>query len=69
MFLARARRYDVAMTTILRGIRHNNEKLKDPFKTDVSQSAQQRRAIAITLLEALIQPGDALDAKTVSRGL
>jgi len=65
VILARARRYDVAITTILRGIRHNNEKLKEPFKTDVSQSALQRRAIAITLLEALIQPGDALDAKTL----
>ena len=63
LVLSRAQRYDVAITTILRGIRHNNGQLKDPFKTGAIHSAQQRRAIAITLLEALVQLGATLDTR------
>jgi DNA helicase-2/ATP-dependent DNA helicase PcrA len=65
LVLARARHFDVAITTILRGIRHNKGQLKEPFKTDTTRSAQHRRAIAITLLETLVSLGPALDSMTL----
>lgn len=62
---ARQRRYDTAARTILRGIRHANGRLKPPLQSPTPRSAQQRRAIAITLLEALNGLGPALDTMTL----
>ncbi len=63
--LARERRYDSASVTILRGIRHTNGRLKDPLQSRIPRSTQQRRAIAITLLKALVGLGPALDTMTL----
>jgi DNA helicase-2/ATP-dependent DNA helicase PcrA len=63
--LARQHRYDTAVRTILRGIRHTDGRLKAPLKCATRTTALQRRAIAITLLEALIQLGPALDTMTL----
>lgn len=65
LVLARAKRFDVAATTILRGIRHNNGQLKEPFRSNTTRSAQHRRAIAITLLETLVRLGPVLDTMTL----
>jgi DNA helicase-2/ATP-dependent DNA helicase PcrA len=63
--LARAKRYGRAVETILRGIRHTNGKLKEPLQSPTPRSTQQRRAIAITLLEALVGLGAKLDSMTL----
>ncbi len=60
-----AKRYGRAVETILRGIRHTNGKLKEPFQSPTPRSTQQRRAIAITLLEALVGLGAKLDSMTL----
>jgi DNA helicase-2/ATP-dependent DNA helicase PcrA len=65
VFLARKQRYGSAVETILRGIRHTNGKLKDPLQSPTPRSTQQRRAIAITLLEALIGLGPAFDSMSL----
>ena len=62
---ARQHRYDTAVRTILRGIRHANGRLKPPLQSPTPRSTQQRRAIAITLLEALNGLGPALDTMTL----
>lgn len=67
LVLARAKRFDAAATTILRGIRHSKDELKDPFRGTTTWSAQHRRAIAITLLETLVSLGSALDTMTLRK--
>lgn len=62
---ARQLRYGTAITTILRGIRHANGRLKGPLQSASMWTALQRRAIAITLLEVLIKRGPELDAITL----
>ena len=54
-----------AVETILRGIRHTKGNLKEPLQSTTPRSTQQRRAIAISLLEALIGLGPALDSMTL----
>ncbi len=63
--VARRHRYDTAVRTILRGIRHTNGKLKGPFQSGTPRLTQQRRAIAIILLEALVALGQTLDTMTL----
>lgn len=63
--LARQHRYDTAIRTILRGIRHTNGRLKEPLQSETPRTSQQRRAIAITLLETLVKLGPALDTITL----
>jgi DNA helicase-2/ATP-dependent DNA helicase PcrA len=63
--LAKKRRYGSAVTTILRGIRHSNGRLKEPLQSPTPRSTQQRRAIAVTLLKALIALGPSLDSMTL----
>jgi len=46
-----------AVETILRGIGHTKGNLKEPLQSTIPRSTQQRRAIAISLLEALIGLG------------
>lgn len=59
--LARQRRYDTAVRSILRGIRHAGGTLKEPLQCTSQLSAHQRRAVAIKLLEAFAALGSALD--------
>jgi len=63
--LARAGRLDMSMKTLHQGIRHENGMLKDPFRSVAKYSALHRRAIAVTILEALLGQGSTLDALTV----
>lgn len=63
--LARAKRYGRAVETILRGIRHTKGKLKEPLQSSTPRSTQQRRAIAITLLESLVGLGSTLDSMSL----
>jgi ATP-dependent DNA helicase UvrD/PcrA len=63
--LASKRRYGSAVTAILGGIRHTNGRLKEPFQSSAPRSVQQRRAIAVTLLKALIALGRSLDSMTL----
>jgi DNA helicase-2/ATP-dependent DNA helicase PcrA len=63
--LARQHRYGTAVITILRGIRHTNGRLKEPLQSTAPRTALQRRAIAITLLEALIGRGPKLETITL----
>lgn len=63
--LARKQKFGNAVETILRGIRHTKSNLKEPLQSTIPRSTQQRRAIAISLLEALIGLGPALDSMTL----
>jgi DNA helicase-2/ATP-dependent DNA helicase PcrA len=63
--LARKQKFGNAVETILRGIRHTKGNLKEPLQSTTPRSTQQRRAIAISLLEALIGLGPALDSMTL----
>jgi DNA helicase-2/ATP-dependent DNA helicase PcrA len=63
--LARQHRYGTAVATILHGLRHTNGRLKEPLQSATPRTALQRRAIAITLLEALIKRGPTLDTITL----
>jgi len=63
--LARKQKFGNAVETILRGIRHTKGNLKEPLQSTIPRSTQQRRAIAISLLEALIGLGPALDSMTL----
>ena len=63
--LARAGRIDVGIATMLRGIRHDNGTLKEPFKGAKAYSVLHRRAIAVAILESLLGRGKNLDATTV----
>jgi ATP-dependent DNA helicase UvrD/PcrA len=63
--LARQHSYDTAVRTILRGIRHTDGRLKEPLQCRTRTTALHRRAIAITLLEAIIRLGPALDSMTL----
>lgn len=63
--LARQHSYDTAIRAILRGIRHTDGRLKEPLQCTTATTALQRRAIAITLLEALIRLGPTLDSSTL----
>jgi DNA helicase-2/ATP-dependent DNA helicase PcrA len=63
--LARKQKFGNAVETILRGIRHTKGNLKEPLQSTAPRSTQQRRAIAISLLEALIGLGPALDSMTL----
>lgn len=63
--LARQHRYDTAVRTILRGIRHTDGRLKEPLRCRTRTTALQRRAIAITLLETALGLGPALDSMTL----
>jgi DNA helicase-2/ATP-dependent DNA helicase PcrA len=55
----------MSMKTLHQGIRHENGMLKDPFRSVAKYSALHRRAIAVTILEALLGQGSTLDALTV----
>jgi DNA helicase II / ATP-dependent DNA helicase PcrA len=63
--LARAGRLDAAMKTMLRGVRHDNGDLKEPFKSKQRFSTLHRRAIAVTILEYLIQASATVEDKTI----
>jgi DNA helicase-2/ATP-dependent DNA helicase PcrA len=63
--LARQRRYDTAVRSILRGIRHTAGTLKEPLQCTSQFPAQCRRALAIKLLEAFVALGPALDTMTL----
>jgi DNA helicase-2/ATP-dependent DNA helicase PcrA len=63
--LARKQKFGNAVETILRGIRYTKGNLKEPLQSTIPRSTQQRRAIAISLLEALIGLGPALDSMTL----
>ena len=63
--LARKQKFGNAVETILRGIRHTKGNLKEPLQSTTPRSTQQRRAFAISLLEALIGLGPALDSMTL----
>ena len=63
--LARERRYGSAVEAILRGIRHTRGELKDPLQSSIIRDTQQRRAIAIVLLESLVRLGPGLDTMTL----
>lgn len=65
VILARQHRYDLAVRTVLRGVRHRKGKLKAPISSAAPRCPQQRRAIAVTLLEVLIKLGNALDVMTL----
>lgn len=62
---ARRHRFGSAVATILRGIRHTNGKLKEPFRSEALTTAIHRRSIAVIFLETLIALGPALDAITL----
>jgi DNA helicase-2/ATP-dependent DNA helicase PcrA len=63
--LVRSGRLNVGVATMLRGIRHENEILKEPFKSANTYSALHRQAIALTILESLLSRGNSLDSLTV----
>ncbi|MGA3161564.1 MAG: ATP-dependent helicase [Terracidiphilus sp.] len=65
ILLARQRRYDTAVRSILRGIRHADGRLKEPLRCTSPLSAQHRRAVAINLLEAFAALGPTLDTMTL----
>jgi DNA helicase-2/ATP-dependent DNA helicase PcrA len=65
IILARTGRLGTSMKTLRQGIRHENGMLKDPFRSTTGYSALHRRAIAVTILEALLGQGSTLDAMTV----
>ena len=62
---ARQLRYGTAVATILHGIRHTNGRLKGPLQSASKWTALQRRAIAITLLEVLVERGPELGTITL----
>jgi DNA helicase-2/ATP-dependent DNA helicase PcrA len=63
--LARAGRLDAAIKTMLRGVRHDNGDLKEPFKSKKRFLTLHRRAIAVTIVEYLIQASDTIEDKTI----
>lgn len=65
LVLARAQRFSIANTTILRGIRHEKDLLKEPLSSKTPRPTLHRRAIAIVLLRALIRLGPKLDTMTL----
>lgn len=65
VILARAGRLDISMKTMQQGIRHENGMLKEPFKSAGRYSPLYRRAIAVTILEALLSQGSTLDTLTI----
>lgn len=63
--IARSRRYDIATTTALRSIRHTKGVLKDPLRCERALTVNERRAVAIALLEMLVGHADHLERMTL----
>ncbi len=63
--LARAGRLDSAMKAILRGVRHSNGELKEPFKCKSRLSTLERRAVAVTILEHLVHASATIENDSV----
>ena len=65
LVLARAGRLETSVAALLKGIRHEDGVLKDPFKSTEIYSKLDRQAIAVTILEILLAKGCGLDSMTV----
>lgn len=65
LVLARAHRFSLANATVLRGIRHEKDLLKEPLSSKTPRPSLHRRAIAVVLLRALVRLGLQLDTMTL----